>query len=220
MEIKILASKKHVFWQAFFLTVLFFSLGLVFGVYVEQLREDSLSVTFYNSETSLYDAFALGNLIGENISCNELMDAHINFADKIYEEARELEKFDEANKLTESVKVIHKKYDLLRTLLWMNVISLREKCPEVNSVVYLYIYDSDDVYIKSNQIVWSRILQDLKEEKSDSIILIPIAVNQDISSLDYLLKKYGVKNYPAVIINGKNIIYSFETAEELENYLD
>ena len=221
MALKKLENKKHVFWQAFFLTLLFFFLGLVFGIYLEQTRIDNINIAFYQSEVSLYDSFALGKLL-ENpfVSCEDLKAASVDFANQIYEEAKELEKFDNSNKLTDSLKTIHRKYDLLRTLLWMNVISIKETCGDVNTAIYLYEYDVDDIQVRSKQLVWSRILQDLKNEKGDDIILIPIAVDQNIVSLDYLVKTYGVREFPAVVLNEENIFYEHKTVKELKEYLD
>ena len=221
MALKRLESKKHVFWQAFFLTLLFFFLGLILGIYLEQIRIDNTNIAFYQSESSLYDSFALVKL-SENpsVSCEDLKSASVDFADQIYEEAKSLEKFDKSNKLTNSLKVVHRKYDLLRTLLWMNIISFKENCGEINTAVYLYEYDNKNLEIKSKQIVWSRILEDLKNEMGDNLILIPIAVDQNLVSLDYLIKTYGLTVFPAVILNEKNIFYEHETVKELEKYLN
>jgi len=215
-----LSNKKHVFWEAFFLAVLFVLLGLVLGIYLEQLRTDNTNISFYQSETSLYDSFALGKLL-ENpyVSCEDLKLANVNFANQIYDEARYLEKYEDSSKLTDSLKIIHRKYDVLRTLLWMNVISLEGKCGEINTVVYLYNYSSEDVEIKSRQTVWSRTLQDLKENEGDNLILIPIAADQDIVSLNYLLRTYGVRDSPAVLINEKVVLYEIHSAEEIKDYL-
>ncbi|MBS3070925.1 hypothetical protein J4407_01330 [Candidatus Pacearchaeota archaeon] len=215
-----LSSKKHVFWQALFLTILFFALGFVMGIYLEQLRVNNVNYLFYQSETSLYDSFALGKLPeNPSISCDELKNANVDFANQIYDEAKQLEQFDESSKLTESLNTIHRKYDLLRTLLWMNVINMKQKCQNtsVNTVVYLYEYNTNEIQKKSEQIVWSRILQDLKKEKGDDVILIPIAVDQEIVSLDYLIKTYDVGEYPAVVINEKYVLYELKTTEELSN---
>lgn len=216
-----LKNKKHVFWQAFFLTLLFFSLGLVLGVYLEQLRSDDINIAFYQSETSLYDSFALSKLMDNSlISCDELTDASVNFADKIYEEAKELERFDRSNKLTDSIKTIHRKYDLLRTLLWMNLIEVKEECGDINTVVYLYLYDVEDIETRSKQVVWGKILQDLKEEKGNEVILIPIAVDQGIISLDYLVNAYDIEDFPAVIFNEEIVLYEHKTVEELKEYFN
>jgi|TARA_Y100000310_G_scaffold340430_1_gene436197 hypothetical protein len=221
MALKKLENKKHVFWQAFFLTILFFFLGLVLGVYLEQLRSDDSNILFYQSEVSLYDSFALGKLL-ENpyVSCDDLIFANVNFADKIYEEAKELERFDSSNKLTDSLKKIHSKYDLLRTLLWMNLIKVKENCGNINTVVYLYSYNAEDIEIKSKQVVWGKILQDLKEEKGNEVILIPIAVDQEITSLNFLTRTYDVMEFPAVILNEETILYDHKTVEELKEYFN
>ena len=221
MALKKLENKKHVFWQAFFLTVFFFFLGIVFGVYLEQLRTDNANVVFYQSEVSLYDSFALGKLLDNPlVSCEDLIGASVSFADKIYEEAKELERFDSSNKITDSLRIIHRKYDLLRTLLWMNVIDIKENCGNVNTVVYLYEYGAEDIQVRSKQIVWSRILQDLKDKRGNDIILIPIAVDQELVSLDFLIGTYNIREFPVVILNEENIFYEHKTVRELEGYLD
>jgi len=220
MAIKKLENKKHVFWQAFFLALMFMFLGLVLGVYLEQLRADNSNIAIYDSETSLYDSFALGKLL-ENplVSCDKLKEANVDFANKIYLEAKELERFDGSSKITGSLKKIHRKYDLLRTMLWMNLIKAKENCEGINTIVYLYEYDSEDIQQMSKQNVWSKILQDFKDEEGDEVILIPIAVDQNIVSLSYLVQTYGAREFPAVIINEKDIFYEHKTVEELKEYL-
>ena len=220
--VKMLESKMHVFRQAFFVTLLFFLIGLLLGVYLEQIRADNVNIALYHSEASLYDSLALGMLIEDiSLSCEDFRDASIDFADEIYWEAKALEKFDDSSELTNSLKIIHRKYDLLRTLLWMNIISAKGKCEiPINTIVYLYVYDSEDLQIKSKQIVWSRILGDLKAEKGNEIILIPIAVDQGVNSLKYILKSYDIDEFPAVIVNEKEVITDLSSVEEIEMYLE
>ena len=220
--VKMLESKKHVFWQAFFVTLLFFLIGLILGVYLEQIRTDNVNIALYNSEASLYDSLALGMLVKDlSLSCEDFKEASVDFADEIYWEARALEKFDDSSELTNSLKIIHRKYDLLRTLLWINIISAKEKCElPMNTIVYLYIYDTEDLQIKSKQIVWSRILGDLKSEKGNEIILIPIAVDQGVTSLEYLIKSYDIDEFPVVIVNEKKVIRDLSSVEGLGMYLE
>ena len=214
-------NKKNAFWQAFFLALLLMSLGVVFGIYIEQMRGDATNVSFYKSETDLYDSFAIGKLLqNPQVSCEDLKMVNINFADQIYLESQELEKYEESNKITNSIKILHRKYDLLRTLLWMNVIDVKTKCGNVNTFVYLYEYNTENIEKKSKQVVWSKILQELKAEEGDNVMLIPIAVDQEITSLDYLLKSYKLGETPAVIINEKEVLYNHKTSEELKEYLN
>ena len=52
----------------------------------------------------------------------------------------------------------------------------------------------------------------------NEVILIPIAADQDITSLDYLIEKYEIKEFPAVIINEKDVLYEHKTTKELSEY--
>ena len=63
-------------------------------------------------------------------------------------------------------------------------------------------------------------MKDLKDERGDTLILIPIAADQGIVSLDYLIRTYGVREFPAVILNEENIFYDHKTVKELEEYLN
>jgi hypothetical protein len=216
-----LTNKKNVFWQAFLVAVLIFSLGLVFGVYMEQMRNDQLSIELYESDTSLYDSYALSSLIkSDSISCEELSEVSIQFADRIYEEAKILDRYENSNKITGTAVLIHRKYDLLRTIYWINVIELKKKCGDINTIVYLYNYDSDDVNINAEQLTWSRLLSDLKQEKGNEIILVPIAANQNILSLQALMSEYGVNELPAVIVNEEVVFYEPLSLIELKEYLN
>ena len=216
-----LRDKRHVFWQALLVTALIFSLGIVFGIYIEQIRADESNILFINSESSLFDTIALiSYLDNENISCKELISSQIIFADKIYGEAKLLEEYDESSKITDSLKAVHKKYDLLRTILWINSIKVKEKCSGFNIVVYLYEYNSDDISVKSKQGIWSKVLADLKGIEGNKLILIPIAVDNDVTTLSIMLNHYNIKEYTVVIINEEIVITDVSPAEELEKYLE
>lgn len=220
---KLLTSKKHVFWQAFFLTVLFFLLGLVLGVYIEQLRADATNVNFYNSEVSLYDSFALGQVLQtSNVSCTIMKSDIVKFADQVYAEAQQLEQYDAADKLTQSIKIIHRKYDLLRTLLWLDIMNVEEKNPncKINTVVYLYKYDTQDVNLSAQQLVMSRVLQQMKNDEGNNVVLLPIATDQSIDSLNFLMQKYNITKSPAIVINHKYVFYKIDTAAQIESYIN
>jgi len=58
----------------------------------------------------------------------------------------------------------------------------------------------------------------LKEEDK-SLILLPIAANLNVSSLDFLLKEMNIEKIPAVIINNKEIVYDLERKDDLKNII-
>ena len=218
---KMLHNKKRVFWEALLLTLIIFILGILIGASFERGKLDEIEQYYTKSEILFMELFALNERIDSEETCEVLIRSNIQLADNIYEEAFILEKYEDAGKITDGLKLAHKKYDMLRTYLWMNTMDISEKCKgEFNTVVYLYEYDSKDLTIKATQNVWSRVLFDLKQEKGNEIVLIPIAVNNNLVSLDALLKGFEISKYPVVIINEKHVVEEVSSVEDLKIYLD
>ena len=216
-------NTKNVFWQALILTIIVFVAGIFLGIAYEGSKIDEINDYYVLSEIFLMDSFALSKLtdIGAGlVNCGVLVDANIEFADKIYEEAYILEQYEESGKLSEALKILHRKYDLLRTLLWINLIDIPDKCKEnVSVVIYLYEYETEDLIKKATNRVWSKILFDLKQEMGNKIILIPIATDSDLTSLNSLISRYNISEYPVVIID-EHIISEINFVEELREYLE
>lgn len=218
---KILQNKKRVFWEAFLLTLVIFILGMLIGAGFERGKLDEIEQYYTKSEILFMDLFALNERIDSDENCEVLINSNIQLADNIYEEAFLLEKYEAARKITKGLKLAHRKYDMLRTYLWMNTIDILEKCEgEFNSVVYLYEYDTDDLAVKATQNVWAKVLFDLKQEKGNEIVLIPIAIDSDLVSLDALLGDFEISRYPVVIINEEFVIEELSSVEDLKMYLD
>jgi hypothetical protein len=119
------------------------------------------------------------------------------------------------------MKIVHKKYDLLRTFLWLNSIEIKKACPgNFSSVVYLYDFDTEDLAKKAEQRIWSRVLYDFKTIAPEEILLIPIGVSSDLTSLNTLKSKFNITEYPVVIINEKYVIKNMTSSEELFKFLN
>ena len=113
-----------------------------------------------------------------------------------------LEKYDNSNKITPELIVLHKRYDLLRTILWQQFILAKKKCGvERNTVVYLYQYRDPSIETRGIQGAISNYLTDLDNKYPDKIVLIPIAADLDLSSLELMKSFYGIDSYPIVIVN-------------------
>lgn len=218
---KMLKNPKNVFWEALVLTIAVFFFGLMIGIAYESNRAEKINDFYAKSEVSLFDIFALSDSIDSgNPRCAELIDSNLKFANRIYDEAKLLERYEDAGKITENLKQTHRKYDLLRTFLWTSSDKTLKKCPgNFSVVVYLYEYNTEDLAKKATQNVWAKVLYDLKESEGENIVLIPIAANSDLISLDLLIKKYNITNYPVVIINNKKVVKSLSSAEELRKLL-
>lgn len=220
--VNFLENKKRVFWEALLLTVVVFSLGLLIGISFESGKVDVIKNYYSSSEASIMDIFASGNLIDLNkMDCSQLKDANFVFADKIYNEARLLEKYENAGKISDGLIIEHKKYDLLRTLLWVNEMKTAEKCGrDYHTVIYLYEYKQDDLVKKALQNVWSKVLGDLKTQEGSNVLLVPIAVDNDLVSLNSLVNDYNITSYPALIIDDKIVVSELGSVDDLRVYIN
>lgn len=217
-----LLSNKHTFWQALIIAFVIFWTGIMLGIMFEGSRASKLEKFYLNSETELFDVQLKSELLKLfNYDCDLALEENINFAERIYNEAKTLEKYDASNKITEDIINIHRRYDLLRTMLWKNLIELQSACPKkTNTIVYLYQYDQPSIETQAKQITMSKVLLDLKRKYGDEAILIPIAYDTDVKSLSLLIDKYDIENFPVVFINQKHEIADLSTAKDLEKYLE
>ena len=220
-----LNNKKRVFWEALLLTLLVFLIGFLAGVLFEEKRVNIIEEYYVQSENSLMDLLALNNFANlNNLSCDVLINSNIDFANRIYDEAKILEEYEASGRLTDNLNLQHKKYDIMRTFLWINTIKTDEICSntkrENHVVVYLYTYSVQDLTIKATNSVWSKILEDLKEKHGNEIILIPIAVDNDVGSLNSILQNFNVTKYPALIVDNSKIIEELSSVEEVESYFN
>ena len=185
-----LQNKKRVFLEALLLTLLVFLLGMLVGVLFEEKRVDVIKEYYIQSEVSLMDIFALNNFANlKDVGCDNLRNSNVDFADRIYEEAKLLDRYEKSGRLTDDMNLQHKKYDVMRTFLWINTMKYNELCEEkgTHTIVYLYDYSTKDLSIKATNSVWSKILEDLKEKYGHDIILIPIAIDSNLVSLNSIL---------------------------------
>lgn len=216
-----MAVRKDAFWHALVFTIFIFAAGLFIGFIFENSRVNTVEEQIYSSEISLLDqqirTMAISNF---NISCTDAKKELFSFADRVYDEALRLENYDGASKFMDVLPILHKRYDLLRVLIWTEGIKINEKCPDkFHRVVYFYSYSSEDAAIIGTQAFYARLLSDVKEKLDEDLLLIPIAVNTNVSSVDLLVREHGITQFPAILIDEQMVITEIPTAEELESLI-
>lgn len=216
-------NQKYTFLWALILTLIVFNIGIFLGYQLEKSRINKINELY--AETDLYlldqriqaDAFDAVTL-----NCDSALEENIKFADKIYEDARKIQKYESANQITAPIITEHKKYDLLRTLFWINSIKIKQKCSfNYHNVVYLYKYNTPTLDQVAKQRTWSNLLFELKQEKAEKIMLIPIAGDNELPSVSLLMDKYGIKEeeLPVILIDERTKITEITDRSEIESYL-
>jgi len=220
MEIE--TNYKSYFWQSLIICILIFGIGIYLGYFIEAHRVEKILTLYQQSELNMLDINIQNSLLNsKNFQCENGFEEIIDFADRIYREALLLEEYEGANKFTEGIIIQHKKYDLLRAMLFVQALKLKETCgKKLTTVVYFYQYQPQDLEIKSKQNVISKKLMEFKEEQGNKIILIPIAGNLNLTSIEILKDYYDIKELPTVLINEKTKITKIEELSGLERYID
>lgn len=213
-------KNTHVFWEALIITVFIFGLGILFGIFLENSRTNKASQMYLKSEINLLDVKVQTEILGlGNLDCEKAVKSNIEFGDKIYADAQILTRYEKASTMTEDILEQHKKYDLLRTIFWINSIKIKEKCNSTfHTLVYVYNYDEKKLEEKSKQAVFSRFLEETKQKEGNSVLLIPIAKDMNLSSTDMMVSRYELQG-TSIIVDEKTVITSIEELEKITEIL-
>jgi hypothetical protein len=217
-----LKSNINSFWQALIIALIIFWTGILIGIFFEDSRVAEVTEFYQNSETSIADFELSSTLVFEaNSDCKRLEEESIIFAERIYQEAMKLEEYDNANKITDRVAYLHKKYDLLRTSLWLKIVKNKKQCnSSMNTIVYLYDYKTTDINQVSTQKTMANYLNELQKKSDKITILIPIAVDTGILSIEILKESYGSTKTPSIIINEQHLIEDLQSLGKIESLLN
>ena len=214
-------NRKHVFWQALLSAALIFGIGLLLGVVLEDSRSRGVETILLGSEINVLDSQLLGQVSNMfNVSCDVSTESLIEFTDSIYEEAKLLEEYDASSQLTGTLEILHRRYDLLRVLVWMQAIDLKENCGrDFHTVVYIFQYKDPGVGTRSTQSVFSKFLEELKAKYGSDLILIPIAGDLELGSVELIKKQYNIEDYPAVILNEDKVVRDLIELKDIEGLM-
>ncbi len=186
-----------------------FFLGMMLGLYLENWRIDKVQLDLRKSEISSLDEQLRSQVLEDfKINCDDAKKSIFNFTDKVYDEIVKLEKYDFASTFSqEELRLLHKRYDLLRLMIWKDAIKIKSQCPsEFHTVIYMFNYATDSPDIRAEQTAFSRVLIDLKYAHPDEILLIPIAANLGLDSIHLMMKAKNISSAPSIIIDEETII--------------
>ena len=212
---------KSIFWEALILAIFVFASGVFLGYLMEKNRVSQVVSLYQQSELDLLDIKIQNELFSlKSLQCNSAQAELLAFADRIYEEAKLLERYEGSNKITQEIKLQHKKYDLLRAMLFINTLQIKERCNNtLDTILYVYNYDTEDIGLYSQQTTFSKKLEQVKSSKGGSLILIPLAGNINSTSISYILKQYNITILPTILVNEDLKIASIGDLEKLDNLI-
>ena len=219
---KIIQSRFNVFLEAFLMAASIFIIAFALGLYIESSRTNNIINNYKTYEIQGLD-FKLQSYYFQTMTastCDLAVKHNFEFADQVYSSAIDLERAEGANQITDDLILEKQRHTLLRTELWLNTLQLKSKCGyPFDTVVYFYYGDPRTNKAVSEQKIISNVLKEVKERFGYKMILIPIAGDFNLDSVNLQMESYNVTQLPAVLINEKTVLYGFHSAEEIESYV-
>lgn len=213
-------NQKYAFLNALILAIFIFVLGIAIGYWIENSRLAKIETLYSQTELNLLDIQSLPNLPSLNNSCELAIQENINFGDKIYEEAKLLKEYEDAERISDEIKNQHYKSDLLRVFFWINSVKIKNQCKaSYHNILYFYEYENPSIETRAKQSVFSNILAEVKAKEGDNVMLIPIAGDINFSSIKLLRENYNIGVLPTIMIDEKIKITELSSAEEIESLL-
>jgi hypothetical protein len=211
----------YVLLEAFLVSLFLFSLGIFIGVVSENSVSKKVSEDYIANNLKMDDIRLQSDIMALGLmNCDEAIQRDIEFADEIYAQSIKIAQYEETNKLTEKLVSEHRKYDILRAILWVNTLKIKEQCPNrIKTIVYIYQYNEPGVEKRSEQGVFSNILEEIKGNLGNKVILIPFAGDNNVTSINYLMNAYNITQLPTILIDEKIKITEIQSVEEIEKYL-
>jgi hypothetical protein len=218
-----MASQKLAFLYGLIFAIIVFFIGFLIGFSIENIRNNYAYQSYVQSEIGLNDARLQNQILSyfDVKECQIIQENNILFGDKLYEESKTLEKYDQSNELSGFIKTEHKKFDLLRAIFWLNSMNIKEKCnSSYINVIYVYDFVNPSIPQLAEQQVMSNILSELKSQYGNNIILIPFAGDNDLTSIETLKVYYNITKLPTILINEKTKIEGVIPIEEIRKIID
>lgn len=223
MVYKIMQTRYRVFLESAIVALLMLLIGFAVGLYIESLRTDAIVKNVQAYELQALD-LKLQNYyyqIMDSASCEQAIKQNFIFADDIYSKGLDLEKYEEANQISDSLRLEKKRYVLLKTELWLNSLLLKEKCGEpFDTIVYFYAGEPDNSALVARQKILSNVLSTVKEKHGNSIVLLPIAADLGLGAVDLQLRLHNITSLPSVLVNEKVLVEGFSGFVEIEKALN
>lgn len=215
--------KNNIFIKTTVITVIIFILGILVGLWLDNNRLNEIKDSITSMDIEWNDA-RLQNVFYQKISnqsnsCENAINSNLEFNSRIYQEGVEIEKSEVMNKFTPEIVYEKRRYALLQLQFWSNSIILKESCnANYSSVVYFYSFFDESK--KIDQDIQSIILSNLKKECGNNFILIPLPLDLNISTIDFIKSSYKINSAPSILINEKTVLEGIQDREELLKYVN
>ena len=205
-------------WKAAVLTVVVFAIGIGVGAFLDISRVSETSERLTEIDLQWNDARLQSLYYGslnDTMSCDAAIKANLDFNGKIYAEGQRIEQYESINRFAPQLIQEKRRYALLQLQFWLNSIELKKRCG-ANYTTVAYFYSHYNESLGMDQKLQSAVLLQLKEKCGDSVLLVPLPLDMDLTSIELLKKSYGITSAPSILINEEKVLQGVQGIADLE----
>ncbi len=212
-------NRRRMFIISGILTVVVFSLGIVLGISLDQLREDdvfdNLRQSELDTESYLVEQTYINSFGGDVCAALSSRTTDLKFITTRI--GQQLGKYSAKNfVLTSDLDYLKRKYFISEIKFLTLINDLNNNC-NTNYVTILFFYTKDD----QSSARQGYILSDLEEEYKDELIVLSIDKDYEDEPLVRMLKqRYNLSKDSTLVINNDKKIEEFTSKEELKKLID
>jgi hypothetical protein len=210
-----MVNQLDAFWKAFGITCIVFLSGVFMGFWLDSYRAEEIRNEYTDMDISSNDA-RLQTLYYQTLSnnhssfCIPAIQENLIFSDRVYQDGLRIDQYEKINKLAPSLIKDKTRYVLLKIQFWLNSVRLKRTC-NASYTNLVYFYSHYNTTAQEN--VQSAVLMDLKNEYGPGLILVPLPLDLNITTIEIIKKQYGIKTTPTILIDEKTVIEGPQTRD-------
>jgi len=199
--------QADILWKAAVLTAMVFIGGIALGVWLDGQRASQISAQTTDTDIRWNDARLLSlyyqQLAGSGGAfCKFALESNLAFNDKIYQEGLVLERYEAVNRFAPELLQEKRRYALLQFQFLLNSMELKADC-NASYHVLVYFYDHYNGGKEAVQNAQSQVLMELKNKCGGDLMLIPLPLDLDISSISLLAAQHNITSAPSILLDDK-----------------
>ncbi|MCX8190671.1 MAG: thioredoxin family protein [Candidatus Aenigmarchaeota archaeon] len=216
-------EKDNIYVKSLVISIFIFLSGMMFGILIDNYRISHIRKSLMSDIIFWDDSIfltRLKELYGEGF-CSEALELNLLYNQKIYERGKEIEEMIKLNRFAPEMREELRKYTLMQVKFWLDSRDLKEKCNfTYKNVLYLQEFFAKEQEVRLRNKVQSNIMLDVKERCGNKILLIPINMDLNLTTVDVIKLRYNVTRSPTIIIDDKIVLEGIVSLQDLLKILE
>ena len=214
---------KTVYAKAFLLTAVIFLLGVLVASYFSEQRSQTFIAELRRIDAGLNESkttLLYFETLKESADfCRRFPKVQARLAEQVDALGNDLTRLEEVDAGSLDLIALKKNYTLSNAQLWLYMVNLRQRCPDLDYDTVLYFYTNlggaqacPDCQRQGLE------LTELRQSRSN-LFVFAFEANLGLDLLELLKDQFDVGSLPSVVVNEKKTLSGFSSKARLEQAL-